>query len=121
MNHTRYTKKALAIGTAAAILATASTFAVAAPIGSGQLALKNAASSDVTEVGWKGRRNTAIALGALGGLFLGGALAHGHYASPYSYSYGAYPYAYPYAYVAPQPRRCLAWDPYRHRNVWVYC
>jgi hypothetical protein len=115
MNHTRYTKKALAIGTAAAILATASTFSVAAPIGSGQLALKNAATSDVTEVGWKGRRNTAIALGALGGLFLGGALAHGYYSSPYPYG------AYPYAYVEPAPRRCLAWDPYRHRNVWVYC
>jgi hypothetical protein len=110
MNHTRFLRKAAAIGTAAAIAASAVSVANAAPIGSGQLAIKSAASTDVIDVGWKGRRNTAIALGVLGGLALGGALAYPYYGP-----------AYPYAYVAPPPRKCLAWDPYYGRNVWVYC
>lgn len=114
MNHTSSLKKIAAIGTAAAIAVSASTAAFAAPIGTGQFALKNAAPSEVTEVGSRGRRNTAIALGFIGGALFGSALAGGYY-GPYAYP------AYPYAYVAPPPRKCLAWDPYRHRNIWVYC
>jgi hypothetical protein len=112
MNHTRFTKKALAVGTAVAIAASASTVAVAAPIGSGQLAVKSSAPSDVTDVGWRGRRNTAIALGALGGLFLGSALAHGYY----GYGYAPYPYAY-----APAQRCWIQTGPYRGQGYWGYC
>jgi hypothetical protein len=112
MNHTRYLKKAAAIGTAAAIAVSATTVAIAAPIGSGQLALKNAAATDVMEVGWRGRRNTAIALGVLGGLALGGAFAHSHY----HYGY------YPYAYAAPVQTRCwVQTGPYRGQGYWSYC
>jgi hypothetical protein len=106
--------KVLAAGTAAAILATASSAANAAPIGVGQLVLKEAAAGDVTPVSWRGRRNTAIALGALGGLWLGGALARGYYGAPYGYGY--------YAAPPPPPRRC--WQqlgPYRGQGRWVYC
>lgn len=110
MNHRYLLKKGAAVATAAAIAVSASTMAFAAPLGTGQLALKNAPVADVIDVGWKGRRNTAIALGFLGGALLGGALAHGHYYAPH-----------PYVYAAPPPRQCLAWDPYRRRNVWVYC
>lgn len=112
MNHPHLLKKAAAVATVAAIAVSASTMSFSAPLGTGQLALKNAPVADVIDVGWKGRRNTAIALGFLGGAFLGGALARGHY----------YPAPHPYAYyAAPPPRQCLAWDPYRRRNVWVYC
>lgn len=106
------TKKIIAIGTAAAILASASTFAVAAPIGigSGQLALQNAATSDVIQVSRRGRRNTAIGLGVLGGIALGGALAHGAYAPA------------PYYYAAPQPRQCwVQTGPYRGQGYYAYC
>lgn len=111
MNHPHLLKRAAAVGTAAAIAVSASTMSFAAPLGTGQLALKNAPVADVVDVGWRGRRNTAIALGIIGGALLGGALAHRHH----------YPAPYPYAYAAPPPRQCLAWDPYRRRNVWVYC
>lgn len=105
--------KFLAVGTAAAIAVSASTFAVAAPIGSGQLAVKNAAASDVIQVSRRGRRNTAIALGILGGLALGGALAHG---SPY---YGPSYYAAP---PPPPPTRCwVQTGPYRGQGYWAYC
>jgi hypothetical protein len=113
MNHTRFIKKAAALSTAAAIAVSAASVSVAAPIGSGQLALKEAVSTDVIDVSWKGRRNTAIALGVLGGLALGGALAYPHY--------GYYP-AYPYAYVAPPPQKCwFQTGPYRGQGYWAYC
>ncbi len=104
--------KILAAGTAAAILATASSAANAAPIGVGQLVLKEAAAGDVTPVSWRGRRNTAIALGVLGGLAIaGGAYRYGYWGAPY----GAY-------YYAPPPRRCWQqWGPYRGQGRWVYC
>ena len=108
--------KFLAIGTAAAIAVSASTFAMAAPIGvgSGQLALQSATMSDVVEVSRSGRRNTAIGLGILGGLMLGGALAHGHYAAPAPY--------YPHYYAAPPRRTCwLQEGPYRGQGRYVYC
>ena len=105
-----HTKKVIA---AAAILASASTFAVAAPIGigSGQLALQNAATSDLIQVSRRGRRNTAIGLGVLGGLALGGAIAHGgYYAAPQ-----------PYYYAAP-PRQCwVQTGPYRGQGYYAYC
>ena len=65
-------KKLLAVGAAAAI-AVSSTTAVAAPLGTGQFVLKDAAAGDVIHVGRSGRRNTAIGLGILGGVLLGGA------------------------------------------------
>jgi hypothetical protein len=107
-------KKFLAIGTAAAILATASTASVAAPIGigSGQLALHNGEASDVIQVSRRGRRNTAIGLGILGGLALGGAVAA-----------GAYPYS-PYYYAAPPPPQRQCWvqtGPYRGQGYYAYC
>jgi hypothetical protein len=118
MNHTRILKKAAALGTAAAIAVSAAIPAVAAPIGTGQLALKEAAPADVVDVGWRGRRNTAIALGVLGGLALGGALAYPHYSYSYGY-YPAYP-AYPYAYA--QPRKCwIQTGPYRGQGYLAYC
>jgi hypothetical protein len=106
-----HVNKFLAIGTAAAIAVSASTFAVAAPIGAGQLAVKNAATSDVIDVSSRGRRNTAIAIGA-GALLLGGALA----------AQGAYN---PYYYAAPPPpppQRCwVQTGPYRGQGYWAYC
>ncbi len=108
----KHVKKILAVGTAAAIAVTATNFAVAAPIGSGQLAVKNAATSDVIEVSRRGRRNTAIALGVLGGLALGGAIAHGypHYGPSY------------YAPPPPPPSRCwVQTGPYRGQGYWAYC
>jgi hypothetical protein len=114
MNHIRLLKSAAAVGTAAAIAISAANVAVAAPIGSGQLALKEAASTDVIDVGWRGRRNTAIGLGILGGLALGGALAYPHY------GYGYAPAYYPYAY-APQQRCWIQTGPYRGQGYWGYC
>jgi hypothetical protein len=108
--------KFLAIGTAAAIAVSASSFAVAAPIGSGQLALKEAATSDVIHVGSRGRRNTAIGAAVVGGLLLGGALAHGHggYYAPQPYYYAAPP--------PPPPQRCwVQTGPYRGQGYWAYC
>ena len=112
----KHVNKFLAIGTAAAIAVSASTFAVAAPLGSGQLALKNAAASDVIQVGKSGRRlGAGLAIGA-GALLLGGALAHGAYA----------PHPYPYYYAAPPPppppQKC--WQqtgPYQGQGRWVWC
>jgi hypothetical protein len=106
--------KVLAIGTAAAIAVSASSYAVAAPIGSGQLALKSAVAGDVVDVSSRGRRNTAIGLGVLGGLALGGALAHGAYAHP-----SPYYYASP---APPPPQRCwVQTGPYRGQGYWAYC
>jgi hypothetical protein len=110
MNKTSNWTKILSAGTAAAILATASSAATAAPIGAGQLVLKEAAVDDVTPVSWRGRRNTAIALGVLGGLAIAG-----------SYPYWGAPYGYYYA-PPPPPRRCWQqWGPYRGQGRWVYC
>jgi len=108
--------KFLAIGTAAAIAVSASTYAVAAPIGSGQLALKDAVASDVIDVRSRGRRNTAIGAAVLGGLFFGGAIAHGggHY-------YGQ-PSPYYYAPPPPPPQRCwVQTGPYRGQGYYAYC
>lgn len=108
--------KVLAIGTAAVIAVSASSYAVAAPIGSGQLALKSAVAGDVVEVSKRGRRNTAIGLGVLGGLVLGGALAQGHYYAPSPYYY-ATPVPPP-----PPPQRCwVQTGPYRGQGYWAYC
>lgn len=107
-------KKIFAIGTAAAIAVSASSYAVAAPIGSGQLALKSAVAGDVVDVSSRGRRNTAIGLGVLGGVMLGGALAHGAYAHP-----SPYYYASP---APPPPQRCwVQTGPYRGQGYWAYC
>jgi len=108
-------KKFLAIGAAVAILATASTASVAAPIGigSGQLALHSGEASDVVQVSWRGRRNTAVAVGVLGGLALGGAVAA-----------GAYPYYGGGYYYAPPPPRRQCWvqtGPYRGQGYYTYC
>jgi hypothetical protein len=109
-----YVNKVLAIGTAAAIAVSASSFAVAAPIGTGQLAVKNAATSDVIHVGKSGRRLAAgVAIGA-GALLLGGALAHGAYGYPGGYYYAAPP--------PPPPQRCwVQTGPYRGQGYWAYC
>lgn len=115
MNHTSYLKTVAAIGTAAAIAVSATTVSFAAPIGAGQLALKNAAPTDVVEVSKSGRRNTAIALGVLGGIALGGALAHGRYYDPYAPTYYAPP-------PPPPPRHCwVQTGPYRGQGYWAYC
>jgi hypothetical protein len=113
--------KFLAIGTAAAILASASTASVAAPIGigSGQLSAHTGAVSDVTPVSWEGRRNTAIALGVLGGLAVGGAAARAY---SYPYYAGGY-YGSPYYYAPPPPRR-QCWvqtGPYRGQGYYTWC
>jgi hypothetical protein len=111
----KHVNKFLAVGTAAAI-AVSSTFAIAAPlgVGSGQLALQNSATSDVIQVSKRGRRNTAIGLGVLGGaLLLGGAL-NGAYAAPQPYYYAAPP--------PPPPQKC--WQqtgPYQGQGRWVWC
>jgi Spy/CpxP family protein refolding chaperone len=106
-------KKVLAIGTAAAIAVSASSYAVAAPIGSGQLSLKSAVAGDVIDVSSRGRRNTALAVGA-GALLLGGALAAGAYAQP-----SPYYYASP---APPPPQRCwVQTGPYRGQGYWSYC
>jgi hypothetical protein len=115
MNHTRFLKNAAAVGTAVAIAISAANVAVAAPLGSGQLALKEAAPADVIDVGWRGRRNTAVALGVLGGLALGGALASPYYYGGYYPAYAAAPYPYP-------AQRCwIQTGPYRGQGYWGYC
>lgn len=111
------TKKFLAIGTAAAILATATTASVAAPIGigSGPLSIHNGEASDVIQVSRRGRRNTAIAVGA-GALLLGGAIAAG---SAYPYYGPGYGY-----YAAPPPPQQQCWvqtGPYRGQGYYAYC
>ena len=108
--------KFLAVGTAAAIAVSASTFAMAAPIGVGSapLSLHSAAVSDVVEVSKRGRRNTAVGLGVLGGVLLGGALASGAYAAPPPP---------PPAYYTPPPRR-TCWvqtGPYQGQGYYAYC
>jgi hypothetical protein len=110
--------KFFAVGVAAAIAVTSSTFVIAAPIGagSGQLALQNSAMSDVIDVSSRGRRNTAVGLGVLGGVLLGGALASGAYAAP--------PPPPPAYYVAPPPPRQQCWQqtgPYQGQGRWVWC
>lgn len=107
------TKNVIAIGTAAAILASASTFAVAAPIGvgSGSLVLQNTETSDVINVSRRGRRNTAVGLGVLGGLAIGGALASGAYAAPAPYYYAP----------APQRQCWVQTGPYRGQGYYAYC
>jgi hypothetical protein len=108
--------KYLAVGTAAAIAVSASTFASAAPIGigSGQLALQNAEVSDVIDVSSRGRRNTAIGAAVIGGMLLGGAIAHGGYYAPQPYYYAAPP--------PPPPQRCwVQTGPYRGQGYWAYC
>ena len=111
----KHVNKFLAVGTAAAIAVSASTFAVAASIGvgSGSLSLQNAAVSDVIEVSRRGRRNTAIGAAVLGGLFLGGALAHGGY--PYA------PQPYYYAAPPPPPQCWVQTGPYRGQGYYAYC
>lgn len=103
--------KFLALGTAAAIAVSATTYAAAAPIGIGSapLSMTNADTSDVINVSRRGRRNTAIGLGVLGGVLLGGAIAHGAYApAPYYYS--------------PAPQRCwVQTGPYRGQGYYAYC
>jgi hypothetical protein len=112
MTQTRFFRSAAAVAMAAAIAISATNVAVAAPLGSGQLALKEATPGDVIDVGWRGRRNTAIALGVLGGLALGGALAYPYY----GYGYGPYP-AYAYG-----PQKCwYQTGPYRGQGYWSYC
>jgi hypothetical protein len=112
----KHVNKFLAVGTAAAI-AVSSTFAIAAPlgVGSSQLALQNAAKSDVINVSSRGRRNTAIGLGVLGGaLLLGGALGNPYYGAPQPYYYAAPP--------PPPPQKC--WQqtgPYQGQGRWVWC
>ena len=110
--------KFLAVGTAAAIAVSASTFAMAAPVGVGSshLALQNAAMSDVVDTSSRGRRNTAIGLGVLGGVLLGGALAGGAYAAP--------PPPPPVYYAPPPPPRRTCWvqeGPYQGQGRYVYC
>lgn len=71
----------------------------------------------------RGRRNTAIVLGATAGIL--GALAIGAGAYPYPY-YGYYGPAYPYygppaVYVRPRAVRCWVHDPYRGGGYWTTC
>ena len=108
--------KAAALTTAAAIAVSAVSVASAAPIGSGQLAVKEAASiDDVTNVHWRGRwRWGGVGLGVLGGIALGSALAYGpRYYGP-AYAYGP---AYPY----PSQRCWIQTGPYRGQGYWGYC
>ncbi len=81
---------------------------------------------------WRGRRNTAIALGAAAGLLGGLAIGAGYPYYPYPYyapaypAYGYYGPAYPYyaprvVYVRPRKVRCLAYDPYRGIRYWTVC
>jgi hypothetical protein len=107
--------KFLAVGTAAAIAVSASTFVMAAPVGVGSapLSLHSSAVSDAIEVSRRGRRNTAIGLGVLGGVLLGGAIAGAHAAPPPP----------PPAYYAP-PQRRTCWvqtGPYQGQGYYAYC
>lgn len=82
---------------------------------------------------WRGRRNTAIALGAAAGILGGLAIGAGGYPFyPYTYygpaypAYGYYGPTYPYygppvVYVRPRKVRCLAYDPYRGIRFWTVC
>jgi hypothetical protein len=116
MTHRNFLKTAASIAAAAALAASLATGTVAAPIGMAPLAVKEAVQSDVIEVGRRGRRNTAIALGILGGIWFGSALASRHHYGPVH----AQPYAYGPVYSY-GPAVCPAWDPVRRRQVHVYC
>jgi hypothetical protein len=83
------------------------------------------ATPDEFSSSWRGRRNTAIALGIAAGVL--GAAAFGAY--PYYYPYPHYGYygpAYPYygpaaVYVRPRKVRCWVYDPYRGVRYRTYC
>jgi hypothetical protein len=115
MRQTGTLRKALAVGTALAIAVSASSVVVAAPIGAGQIALKDAATSDVIQVSKSGRRLAAgIAIGA-GALLLGSAIAHGYYDPYYPTYYAAPP-------PPPPPAKCwVQTGPYRGQGYWAYC
>lgn len=71
----------------------------------------------------RGRRNTAIALGAAAGLLGFGVVAGGYPYYPYPY-YGYYGPAYYYGgpvYVRPRVVRCRVYDPYRGIRYRTYC
>jgi hypothetical protein len=88
---TRFSRKALALGTAVAIATASSAFA--GPIGPAGTQVKQAVPSAVTDV--RIRRGAAIAAGVAIGV---GAAAIA--ASSYNYGYG-YGYAQPYGYAEP--------------------
>lgn len=97
---------AAALGFAAALAA--SVPATAAPIGSGQEALKTANTDDVIQVGRRGRY---WAYG-LGGVALGAALA-----APYYYrGYREPVYAY-----GPREKCWYQTGPYRGQGYWGWC
>jgi hypothetical protein len=110
--NTRILKKAVGIGVAAALAAGVSTAALAAPVGSGSAAIKNAAPSNVVDVRhW--RRGAPWVAGAVG-LGLGLALASPYYYQPYYYDE---PVVYrrrarPNCWVPATP-----WQP----GYWTYC
>lgn len=117
----------------AAVLLASST-AFASPSGKASVNRPAAsANQQMTDLSssWRGRRNTAIALGAAAG-FLGALAVGGGYPYyPYAYYgpayptygyYGPYPYyAPPVVYVRPRKVRCLAFDPYRGVRYWTTC
>jgi hypothetical protein len=111
-------RKSIAIGLAAAITlgsgVTAGT-AIAAPLAANQLALKDAAASDVVNVHRRGHRNgaafAALAIGVIGAViahqeYKRHRKRHHHHYHPYAYH--AHPYAYRgyhhYNYTAPPPK-----------------
>jgi hypothetical protein len=102
-------RKSIAIGVAAVVAlgsGIASGTATAAPLAGSQLAVKDAASSDVVDVHYRRHRNgaafAALAIGVIGAVIAHQEYRryrrhHHHYYHPYAY--GPYPYyARPYAY-----------------------
>lgn len=106
---TTKSRKSIAIGLAAAITlgsGAAVGSAIAAPLAANQLAVKDAASSDVVDVHYRRHRNGA-AFAALAIGVIGAVIAHReykryrkrHHYYDYPYANGSYPYyAYPRGY-----------------------
>jgi len=91
---TRHWTQTIAALGFAAIVASAASPALSAPVPSSTLSLKSLVASDVTDVRWRGRGyrgGAGIGAGIATGLLLGGMMA----ASPYYYGDGPY-YAPPY-------------------------
>jgi hypothetical protein len=111
-------RTAAAVGTAVAIAASASSLASAAPIGSGQLALKSAAPGAVIDVNHRRHHHPNFGAAAAAGIFglaLGATLASPYWGPHYGPVYVGPP-------APPPPRRCwYQTGPYRGQGYWDWC
>jgi hypothetical protein len=113
---TQILKKTMALATAAAIAASLSTGAMAAPLGNFAGAhVKNAVPQQTTDVRyrrwWPGYVAAGVGLGILGAGIAASAYPYGYYGPPPGY-YGP----------GPGPQQCwVQTGPYRGQGYWAWC